>query len=91
MDNIIHEERISNKQKVTYPSTLNSLPDGTIIDINSKAYLIWKGKLFEWSYLGYTESDIVPHKNKQVIVLTPQSYVKTFAQGYLPEVHKSIK
>ena len=91
MDNIIHEERISKKQKVTYTSALGSLPDGTMIDINSKAYLIWESKLFEWSYSGYTESDIVPHENKQVIVLTPQSYVKTFAKGYLPEVHHSIQ
>lgn len=91
MDNIIHEERISKKQKVTYTSALGSLPDGTMIDINSKTYLLWESKLFEWSCSGYTESDIVPHENKQVIVLTPKSYVKTFSNGFVPEVHESIK
>ena len=91
MDSIIHQERISNKQKVTYPSTINSLPDGTMIGINSKAFLIWKSKLFEWSFSGYAISEMAYHINDQVIVLTPKSYVKTFSMGFVPEVHKSVK
>ena len=90
MDNIIHEERISKKKKVTYTSALGSLPDGTMIEINSKAYLLWESNLFEWSFSGYSESDLDFTLEDEVIVLTPLSYVKTFSKGYLPEVHKSI-
>jgi len=91
MDNIIHQERISNKQKVTYHSTLNSLPDGTMIEINSKAYLIWESNLFQWSFSGYSKSDLEYTPEDEVIVLTPKSYVKTFSKGFIPEVHESIK
>jgi len=91
MDNIIHEERISKKQKVTYTSALGSLPDGTMIDINSKAYLLWESKLFEWSFSGYSESDLDFTLEDEVIVLTPLSYVKTFSKGFIPEIHESIK
>lgn len=90
IDTIIHQERISKKQKVTYTSALNSLPDGTMIEINSKAYLIWESKLFEWSYSGYIESELHYSMKDKVIVLTPKSYVKTFSKGFLPTVHKSI-
>ena len=87
MDKIIHQERISNKQKITYTSALSSLPDGTMIEINSKAYLIWESKLLEWSFSGYSQSEIAYNLNLEVIVLTPKSYVKTFSKGFIPE-HK---
>ncbi len=57
IDTIIHDERIHNRQKVTYTSTINTLPDGTIVDINSKAFLIWGNELFEWSFRVYKESN----------------------------------
>ena len=91
MDKIIHAERISNKQKVTYTSALGSLPEGTIIEIDSKAMLIWGNKLFEWSYLGYSKSKLELKSEAEVIVLTPKSYVKTFSKGFIPDIHKSIK
>lgn len=91
IDKIIHDERIYNRQKVTYTSTINALPDGTIIEINSKAYLLWENELFEWSFSGYTKSQIVSNKNENITVLTPKSYVKAFSTGFIPEVHKSIR
>ena len=91
MDNIIHKEMISNKRKVTYVSALGSLPDGTMIEINSKAYLIWESNLFEWSFSGYVRSEMAFNLSDKVIVLTPLSYVKTFSKGFIPEIHESIK
>ena len=86
MDKIIHEERIHNKQKVTYTSILNMLPDGAMVEIKSKAYLVWKSKLFEWSFKGYLKAGIDYPTNNEVIVLTPKSYVKTFTSGFIPIV-----
>ncbi len=90
LDKAIHDERVSKKQKVTYTSALNSLPDGTMIEINSKAFLIWDCRLLEWSFSGYSESKLAPKLEAEVIVLTPKSYVKTFSKGFIPEVHESI-
>ena len=84
-DKIIHEERIHKKQKVTYTSSLNKLPDGTMIEIKSKAYLIRQKKLFEWSFSGYSKAGIEYNGNDEVTVLTPKSYVKTFNQGFIPD------
>lgn len=86
MDKIIHEERIQNKQKVTYTSTLNELPDGTMVEIKSKAYLIWKNKLYEWSFTGYSKAEIDYKENDEVEVLTPKSYVNTFLKGFVPDI-----
>ena len=90
IDTIIQLERIKKKQKVTYASTLNLLPDGTMVAINAKAFLIWKNKLYEWSFSGYSKSQIFYDKNKNVTVLTPKSYVKAFSEGLIPEIHNSI-
>ena len=90
IDRIIHEERIHNKEKVTYWSALFKLPNGVIIEIDSKPYLIWEHKLFEWSFSGYIESKKEYNKSDEVKVLTPKSYVKMLSNGYVPELHKSI-
>ena len=91
MDHIIHEERISHKQKISYVSTLKLLPDGTLIEIDSVAFLIWHHTLYQWSYSGYSKSDLAFNAEDEVIVLTPKSYVKTFSKGFIPDVHESIK
>ena len=90
MDKIIHEERIHNKQKVTYNHRLKELPNGIFVEINSSAFLVWANRLFEWSYLRYSKSKIEYNGNQEVVVLTPKSYVNTFAKGFIPEVHESI-
>ncbi len=91
MDKAIHEERIFKKEKVTFNAKLSSLPTGTIIQIRSAAFLLWNHNLYHWSYSGYTEAKIAYSWNEEVIVLTPKSYVKTFSNGFVPEVHESIK
>jgi hypothetical protein len=90
MDKIIHQERINNKKKVTYVSALSSLPDGTMVEIFSIAFLVWDNGLYQWSYLGYSKPDIDYNGEDKVIVLTPKSYVNAFSKGFIPEVHESI-
>jgi len=90
IDKIIHAQRIHKQEKVTYQAPLNSLTDGVIVAIDSKNYLIWKEKLFSWSFDGYTPSDLSIN-DSGVKVLTPHSYVKMFKQGFVPMVHPSIE
>jgi hypothetical protein len=87
IDKVIHRERINRKKKVTYNESLNRLPDGTFVEINSNAYLIRDRKLFQWSFDGYELSDIQISPD-EAIVLTPYSYVQMFFGGFVPEVHE---
>lgn len=100
LDRVLHAERVNRKrEKVTYTAALDSLPDGTMIELNDAAlqipvgathaspapYLIWQDALWRWSPGGYTESRPKPD-NLQVTVLTPRSIVNTLAAGYVPVV-----
>mgnify|MGYP002639484216 FL=1 len=90
IDKIIHAQRIHKQKKVTYQALLNSLPDGVIVTIDSENYLIWKEKLFLWSFDGYKLSNLTID-DREVSVLTPHSYVEMFKQGFVPMVHASIE
>lgn len=90
IDKVMHVQRIdNNKKKITFDALCNSLPDGVMISIYSVSYLIWKNRLYLWSFGGYQLSD----KNigdDEVTVLTPKSYVEMFKMGFKPTVHESI-
>lgn len=90
IDKIIHQERIAKKQKITYQDKMNLLPNGTMIDIDSISYLIWNNKIFKWTFEGY-QSTTICITNNDTTVLTPQSYVKMFKQGFIPTVHISLQ
>ena len=89
IDRIIHRERINRKQKVTYTDSLDALPDGTMIEHDSHAYLVWKDNIFQWSFFGYTPVDVKQIEGK-VVVLTPRSYVRMFSKEFVPGVHESL-
>ncbi|MFA6711884.1 MAG: hypothetical protein WCS33_04140 [Candidatus Caldatribacteriota bacterium] len=90
IDKIIHQDRINKKQKVTYQEKMNLLPNGTMIEIDSIQYLIWKNKIFKWTFEGY-EPTIINISNNDVVVLTPKSYVEMFKKGFIPTVHSSTE
>lgn len=62
-----------------------------MVEIKSRTFLIWANRLHEWSYLGYSKSEIEYNVKDEVSVLTPKSYVNTFSKGFIPEVHESIQ
>ena len=88
IDRVVHKERIKRGKKVTYAAPLKSLPSGTMIERESHAHLVWNDALYEWSFAGY-ESRQKIEPNDIVTILTPQSYVTTFEQGFTPDVHES--
>jgi len=81
---------VTNKgKKNSYKANLKELPDGTIFSYNSSAYLIFKTKIYLWSFEGYCcpKSINIPD---EVCVLTPRSIVNIFKLGFKPEIHKSV-
>ncbi len=88
MDLELHPERIDKGRKVTHRAALGSLPDGCFVQINGSAYLVLGSLLLLWTPEGYTKRDSRP-KDLTVTVLTPESIVGCFRQGYRPQIHET--
>ncbi|MEO6852141.1 MAG: hypothetical protein ABI203_03155 [Mucilaginibacter sp.] len=87
IDEIIHGERIdSTGAKVKYEDHLDTLPDGTFLELGGKPYVLNQGSIYPWSPSGYGERDELP-KTEMVTVLTPRSVVNTFRAGLKPQIY----
>jgi hypothetical protein len=89
INKIMHKERIKKRIKITYKSNIKDLPDGTIFSSNGAAYLIFKSKIYFWSFEGYSLQNNIYFPGK-VDILTPKSIINAFKLGFKPEVHKSV-
>ena len=86
IDDILHKERMKrDRSKVTYQKNIKSIPDGTFVLVDSKAYLIFNKKIFLWSPFGYGKGVDLPNERK-LSVLTAESIVNTFRAGYIPQI-----
>jgi len=81
----LHRARLDdNGKKITYRAELNSLPNGTFVDMDGSAYLVWDDSLHLWTPEGYAKR--IPRPNRSTVsVLTPEPIVACFRQGYVPE------
>ncbi|MEQ6918215.1 hypothetical protein [Halomonas aquatica] len=85
MDRHLHRERIHRRQKVTWQSPVDALPDGSLFEHGGLAYLVWKGTFWRWSFEGYQQAE--PSFTRETVdVLTPRSVVLAFEQGFMPRV-----
>jgi hypothetical protein len=90
MDTELHCARIDwQRKKVTYETELDSLPDGSFVAIDGSAYLVWDDALFLWTPERYARKE--RRRGGSVRVLTPQPIIRCFRQGYVPEVHDSVR
>lgn len=88
IDKILHAERtLANGEKRTHEQPLATVPDGTMVELDGAAWLVWRGRLQRWSFAGYGE---VREMQGNVQVLTPLSMMKMFAAGFRPQVHESL-
>lgn len=89
IDRQLHQERLGPKrQKRTFQAPLDGLPNGTFINRDGQAYLIWDDHLSLWSPAGYQEH--LPRTGAEIVtVLTPLSIVNALAAGYVPHVHST--
>jgi len=89
IDNILHAERARRGGgKVTFEEELSALPDGAMIELDGAAHLIWRRQLLKWSFNGYSPGETPRPSQRTVRVLTPASIVRTFRNGFRPDVHE---
>lgn len=96
MDAVLHAQRLMTDEgahrpsrKRTYEDEIATLPDGTMLDIDGVAWLLWRGALHQWSPAGYTFSRPEP-RGGRVPIVTPQALVEVLRAGYELMVHPSV-
>jgi hypothetical protein len=88
MDRLLHAERaMRGGGKRTWLAALAQLPAGTIVEHDGHPHLIWRGKLWPWTFAGYEDPVPMSAAAGEVTVLTPQSVVRVFESGFTPHVH----
>ncbi|CAN5131094.1 hypothetical protein BH09BAC6_BH09BAC6_36410 [soil metagenome] len=86
IDEIIHAERIGpNGNKVKFEAAVETLPDGTFIELDARPYLLYDHQVHQWTPAGFEKANPIPVAGK-VTVLTPKSTVNAFIAGYRPQV-----
>ncbi len=93
IDAVLHAERLegrgASQRKRTYDQQLAPLPDGAMITLDGSAWLLWRGRLLQWSAAGYSVRRPLPPASTRVEVLTPRSLVAVLGEGYQLLVHPS--
>lgn len=88
IDRVLHAERISGGDKVTYEARVDTLPDGVMIVHEGTAYLVRGDALYAWSFEGYGKP-LPRGALSRVRVLTPRSMVGAVGHGLSPQIHPS--
>lgn len=88
MDRELHRARVRKGAKVTYEAELDSLPNGSFVEMEGSAWLVWDDGLLLWTPGAYKARRPRLH-GLNVTVLTPQPIVYCLAAGYVPEIHPS--
>jgi hypothetical protein len=89
IDTHLHNDRLSGTGiRRTYHDHPQALPDGTFVELDGSAWLVWGDDLLTWAPGGYGERRPRP-TGHEVTVLTPRATVATLAAGYRPVVHSS--
>jgi hypothetical protein len=91
MDARLHAERgegrgAARRQRL-HDAPAKSLPDGVMVTLDSRAWLLAGGQLWRWADGGYDGTR--PHPSGSLRVLTPAATVAVLRAGYRPEIHPS--
>lgn len=89
MDKILQDDRVGPDGKKKYDEILALLPAGTMIELGGVTCLIWRCRLYRWSFSGYSPYEKKVAPTTSVKVLTPASIVRTYTTGFVPQVHVS--
>jgi hypothetical protein len=90
IDTLLQAERRDGPfSKRAHVAPIESLPDGTYIALNGRAWLVWRDTLLAWSPDGYVERGSRP--SGEAAVLTPEAIVGVIAAGYRLSVHPSAE
>ena len=89
MDVVLHDERRTAPwRKRTHTAEIASLPDGSYIALDGRAWLVYGEWVHAWSPDGYVERQRRPPSGT-VSMLTPPSIVGVLRAGYRSVVHPS--
>jgi hypothetical protein len=81
MDEVLHAERLDGHAKRLWPAPIESLPDGTMIAREGRAFALRGSELLPWSFAGYGPPEPRPLAGNAT-VLTPRSIVGALRAGY---------
>lgn len=91
IDAHLHADRLSNPGiRRTYSARLADLPDGAMVELDRRPWLVANGLLLAWSPSGYRDRQARPPATP-VTVLTPQATIATLAAGYQPIPHPTAE
>ena len=88
IDAVLHRERFASSRKLhPLPTSIEKLPDGTMVRAGEENFLIANGQPLLWSPTGYraAKGDL-----KDAKLLTPPSTLRAFAAGYRVVLHPSV-
>lgn len=88
IDEVLHRERLDHHAKRLHPlpMPLRELPNGTMIAVDEKSYLIANREAWRWSFAGYSRASEALDAAR---LLTPPSIINAFRAGYRPDIHAS--
>lgn len=89
LDRELHRARIEGKGQRHHRARIETLPDGTMVELESNAWLVRGDALLKWSHAGY--SDRRKRGEGEVSVITPAPMVACSAAGYSPMLHPSAR
>jgi hypothetical protein len=89
MDAVLHAERLDHgrKRPQALPGPADELPDGSVIAAAGNAYILARGRAFQWTAQGYEGPLQIPRAD---VLLTPPSTLGALRAGYRPVLHPSI-
>jgi len=89
MDAVLHSERLDHGRKRLHglPGPADELPDGSVIAAAGDAYVLARGRAFQWTEHGYEGPLQIPRAD---VLLTPPSTLGALHAGYRPALHPSI-
>jgi len=88
IDRGLHGERLGpGGTKRTHPARPGELPDGAMVAVEGRPWLVLDGELLAWTPGGYRDRRPLPAS--EVDVLTPPSILAAIRRGYRPAMHPS--
>lgn len=91
IDSTLHEERLVGRGRTSAKRTIDvdgDLPDGSMVALDGRAWLVLGDSLRAWSMQGYGDERRRP---KTVALLTPPSVVAAMRNGYRLMVHETAR
>ena len=87
MDARLHADRLAGPGvRRTYQAPLAGLPDGTMIELAGRPWLVLGPRLLAWTHGGYREQR-PRSRGARASVLTPRATVAVLDAGYQPVLH----